>query len=196
MTDDLTGVPTLVLAAEKRAEEEDFHLSCSRDTGTLLRTLAASKPGGRILELGTGVGVGAAWLLDGMDARARLTTLEAHPEAAGISRTVLDGDDRVEVVADDACAWLEAYDGPAFDLIFVDVGVLKYERRDLTLSRLAEGGFFVADDLLPQPKWVETHQARVSRFRTEIFTEPGLQVTLLDWGSGILVGTRVPRREG
>jgi predicted O-methyltransferase YrrM len=191
--DELT-VPPLVVTAETRALEVDFHLSCSRETGMLLRTLAASKPGGLMLELGTGVGVGAAWLLDGMDAASRLVTLEVHPEAAEISRTILSPDPRVEVLNEDAVKWLEAYAGRAFDLIFVDVGILKYERRDLTLSRLAPGGLFVGDDLVWQPTWdpaLRPTRERVDRFRSEIFNEPGLRVTLLDWGSGVCVASRV-----
>jgi predicted O-methyltransferase YrrM len=44
--------------------------------GALLRSLAASKPGGRFLELGTGTGVATAWLLDGMDDRATLVSVD------------------------------------------------------------------------------------------------------------------------
>lgn len=186
----MTDVPQLVLAAEKRATEEDFELSCSRDTGTLLRTLAASKPDGTILELGTGVGVGAAWMLDGMAPQTRLITLEKHPEAAEISKELLAGDSRCEVINADAVEWLEEHDGEPFDLIFADVGVSKYERRGLTLSRLAVGGMFVADDLLPQPKWVDTHPARVERFHAEIIHEPGICFTFLACGSGVVVATR------
>jgi len=32
--------------------------------GALLRLLAAAKPGGRMLELGTGTGLATAWVLD------------------------------------------------------------------------------------------------------------------------------------
>jgi predicted O-methyltransferase YrrM len=186
-------VPPLVETAERRAAEVDFHLSCSRETGMVLRTLAASKPGGLLLELGTGVGVGAGWLLDGMDAASRLVTVEVHPEAAEISRTILAPDPRAEVLNEDACKWLEAYTGRPFDLIFVDVGILKYERRDLTLSRLAAGGLFIGDDLVWQPSWDPTQRPsreRVERFRTEIFAEPGLRATLIDWGSGICIASR------
>ena len=190
MSDDLRDVPPLVLAAEKLAGEVDFEMSSSQQTGMLLRTLAGSRPGGLFLELGTGVGVGAAWMLDGMDPTTRLLTLEVHPEAAQLSRELLAGDDRVRVLNEDGIAWLEGYQGRPFDLIFVDVGVLKYERRELTLSRLAVGGLFVADDLLPQPKWVATHAPRVHRFRAEIGGEPELNVTLLDWGSGLVVASR------
>ena len=33
--------------------------------GALLRLMAALKPGGHLLEIGTGTGVGTCWLLDG-----------------------------------------------------------------------------------------------------------------------------------
>lgn len=190
----LLRVPQLVEVAEKRAMEEDFHMSSSRETGPLLRTLAASKPGGLMLELGTGVGVGAAWLLDGMDRASRLITLEVHPEAAQISKEILAADPRVEVVQAHGIEWLEAYDGPLFDLIFADVGRLKYERRALTLSRLAPGGFFVCDDVIWQPTWdpeIRPSKDRVDTFRTEIFQETGVHVTLMDWGPGICVATRI-----
>ena len=187
-------VPQLVEAAEKRAMEEDFHMSSARDTGQLLRTLAASKPGGLLLEIGTGVGVGSGWLLDGMDRAARLITLEVHPEAAQISKEMLASDPRVEVVHADALEWLRAYDGPLFDLIFVDASVPKYEERALTLSRIAPGGLFVCDDVIWSASWdpaVRPSKDRVDRFRAEIFDEPDFHVTLMDWGPGVCVATRI-----
>lgn len=191
---ELLSVPRLVEVAEKRALEEDFHMSSSHETGPLLRTLAASKPGGLLLELGTGVGVGAGWLLEGMDRSARLITLEVHPEAAQICWEMLADDPRAEVVQANGVDWLENYDGPLFDLIFADVGRLKYERRALTLSKLAPGGIFVCDDVIWQPSWdpaVRPSKDRVDRFRDEIFGQAGVHVTLLDWGPGICVATRI-----
>jgi predicted O-methyltransferase YrrM len=46
-------------------------LSCS-----LLRTLAASKPAGKFLELGTGTGLSTSWILDGMDDHSTLTSID------------------------------------------------------------------------------------------------------------------------
>ena len=46
-----------------------FTMMSEAKVGALLAVLAASKPGGRFLELGTGTGHGAGWLLAGMDAR-------------------------------------------------------------------------------------------------------------------------------
>lgn len=156
----------------------------------MLRTLAASKPGGLLLEVGTGLGVGAAWLLAGMDQAARLITLEVHPGAAELSRSLLAADERVEVVTTDAEEWLEAYSGRPFDLVFVDTTVVKFHRRDLVLRSLAPGGLFVADDLVPQPKWVDTHHERVRGFLTDIFNEKDLIVTLMDWDTGLALAAR------
>ena len=49
-------------------------------TGALLEVLAASKPGGRLLELGTGTGIGTSWLLSGMDEAATLVSVDIQTE--------------------------------------------------------------------------------------------------------------------
>jgi len=180
-------VPPQAVRALRVANRAGFGMSSDHDTGSLLRTLAATKPGGRLLEVGTGVGVGAAYLLAGMDPTARLTTLERGPAIANAARTLLTDDERVEVVTTDAVEWLTAYDGPPFDLVFVDTTSAKFERRDLLFAHLAPGALFIADDLLPQDKWTEAHGPRVERFRREIVAEPNLVTTLIDWGSGLVV---------
>jgi len=187
-------IPTMAREAYRIGEEVGFHLSSDVSTGRLLRILAASKPSGRALEVGTGLGAGAAWILDGLDRGSRLTTLEAHPEAAERSRQILSADPRATVVETDAAAWLESYDDPPFDLAFVDTTVVKFERLDLLVRHLAPGGLLVADDLLPQPKWNDTHAERVARFRAEIVDHPALVPLLVDWGSGLLLACLAPSR--
>src|SRR5947209_2998771 len=69
--DDLPHRPPVTLdALLRRTRELGLDAACESRTGGLLCVLAASKPGGRLLELGTGTGVGTAWLLDGMDSAA------------------------------------------------------------------------------------------------------------------------------
>lgn len=182
-----TEIPELSAKAHRIADRAGYELSSTPGTGALLRTLAAAKPGGRILEVGAGVGVGAGWLLDGMDEASRLVTIEKHPKIANVCRTILAGDPRAEVVTGDAVEWLDAYEGPDFDLVFVDTTVAKFERRDAVFAHMAPGSLFIADDLLPQPKWTEQHAPRVERFRREILEEPCLVPTLIDWSSGIVV---------
>src|SRR4051794_22116841 len=59
-------LPAMLAALFRENEQIGFQLASEQRTGVLLRVLAASKPGGHLLELGTGTGVGTAWLLDGM----------------------------------------------------------------------------------------------------------------------------------
>jgi predicted O-methyltransferase YrrM len=69
-----------------RTTELQFGMASEPLVGALLRALAASKPGGRLLELGTGTGIATAWLLDGMDADATLISVDTcNPPVASIS---------------------------------------------------------------------------------------------------------------
>ena len=56
-------LPAALETIEARAAALGFDMNSDREVGLLLAALAASKPGGRVLELGTGCGLGAAWLL-------------------------------------------------------------------------------------------------------------------------------------
>jgi len=60
-------VPARVQEATRAAAEAGFSLSCDHGLGRLLGVLAAAvKQEGSILELGTGAGVGVAWIVAGM----------------------------------------------------------------------------------------------------------------------------------
>jgi predicted O-methyltransferase YrrM len=191
VNDEPTTLPDAVRAAQQAAELAGFTMSCDNRTGALLRTLVASKPDGRVLELGTGTGVGTAWLLAGMTGNAHLVTVEADPATAAIAREQHGGDRRVSLVVTDADTWLDTYDGPGFDLVFVDCRPGKFHRRDDLLGHLVPGGLYVGDDLLPQSTWPEDHQLRVEEFLSKIVVQPGLEVTLLNWASGLVLAARI-----
>lgn len=190
MNDQPTATPPLVARAKAFAHRSGFAMSCDDRTGALLATLAASKPWGRLLEIGTGVGVGSAWLLSGMDAASSLHTIEIDPRGANAAGQLLNEDNRVTVVCADAAKWLAGYRGPAFDIAFVDWRVGKFQDRRLVIDHLTTGGLYVVDDLLPQPTWPTDHPSRVDRFLTEITTEADLAVTAMSWGSGLVVASR------
>jgi predicted O-methyltransferase YrrM len=50
------GMPKILGVTQRRRVALGFIMSCEAKTGVLLRALAASKPGGRFLECGTGAG--------------------------------------------------------------------------------------------------------------------------------------------
>lgn len=56
--------------------EHGFNMASEVKTGTLLRFLRATKPGGRFLELGTGTDLATSWMLDGMDSEACLFSVD------------------------------------------------------------------------------------------------------------------------
>ena len=63
----IIDVPGGVQTAAKAATKAGFPLSCDPGVGRLLGVLAAGvPPHGAILELGTGAGVGLAWIVAGL----------------------------------------------------------------------------------------------------------------------------------
>lgn len=174
-----------ILAA---ASDLGFAMSCADRTGSLLSTLAASKPGGHILEFGTGVGAGAAWLLHGMDAAARLTTVDVDPTVQAIATRHLGSDPRITIVEYDADQWLASYTGDPFDLAYIDCRPGKFYRLPTLLQLLRPGGIYVVDDLQPQPTWPDDHQPRVDTFLRGLPGIDRLRATPMAWASGLVVG--------
>ena len=84
--------PKALEAIMAQTREIGFQNWCWPPVGALLRIMAALKPGGRLLEIGTGTGVGTCWLLDGMDTTAQLLTVDINPAVQAIARSHLGMD--------------------------------------------------------------------------------------------------------
>jgi predicted O-methyltransferase YrrM len=65
-------LPKTYQAIKSQSAAIGFNMQSDIATGTLLQSLAASRPGGRLLELGTGLGLSTCWLLESMDQQASL----------------------------------------------------------------------------------------------------------------------------
>ncbi|WP_329378358.1 class I SAM-dependent methyltransferase [Streptomyces sp. NBC_01351] len=170
-----------------------FEMSCDPRTGALLRTLAAAKPAGRLLELGTGAGMSTTWLLGGMGPAGTLLTVESEAALVGIAERHLGRDGRVRCVHDDAGALLKRLvaEEARFDLIFADTWAGKFEQLDDALELLAPGGLYVVDDLLPQATWPPGHGPKAQALAERLLAEPRLAATRLDWSSGLVLATRI-----
>ncbi|PXX53955.1 putative O-methyltransferase YrrM [Nocardia tenerifensis] len=183
----LDDIPPRVQAAHLAAAAADYQCSCTNRIGAMLRMLAATKPGGVILELGTGAGVAAAWLLDGMNPDACLHTVEWDSVSSARARHVLRDDTRATVHCIDAQTYIDTYDGPLFDLIFADCAHPLGPVVDL----LAPGGLYVVDDLMQQTSWEPGEQARVDQLVRELRADPRLHVMSMRWDSGLLIAARI-----
>ena len=103
--------PPVLKQIVERTEELAFNMASEPRTGALLRTLAAAKPKGRLLELGTGTGIGTAWLLAGMDGGSRLTSVDTDPSVQQVAREFLGQDPRLQFVLEDGLAFVRHQTG-------------------------------------------------------------------------------------
>ena len=189
--DSVPDPPQVLDALAEAAARKGFDMACDARTGALLRTLAAGKPGGRILELGTGVGAGAAWLLEGMDRAARLVTVERDEGLSAVARRMLGSDPRVTFIEDDGEAWLRGEAQGPFDLIFADTWPGKFTCFEEAWALLPVGAFYVVDDLLPQASWPDGHAAKVERLLAALARRTDCRLLRLAWSSGLIVAVRV-----
>jgi len=138
-------LPPLVERALELSERAGFTKSCSPETGRLLQVLAGQRGRTRVAEIGTGCGVGSAWILSALDPEVPFVTVELDAQRAARAAELLAGDDNATVLAGD---WREVLAAQApFDLLFADGGRSKYEEQVLGL--LAPGGTLLLDDLTP-----------------------------------------------
>lgn len=185
--------PVVLREMEEATRAIGFTMGSDMQTGSLLRTLAASKPGGRLLELGTGTGLGTAWILDGMGPQARLISVDRDETAPAIARKFLGSDSRVTFLMMDGRKFLGSMreQGRAFDFIFADMRPGKFELLNETLSLLAPGGFYIVDDLLFLTSWDEKHPVIVQRLVSTLEQRPHLRLTKFNWSTGLIVATKV-----
>jgi predicted O-methyltransferase YrrM len=166
--------------------------ACHPDTGRFLAVLAAGCHGGRIGEMGTGAGIGAAWMSDAMPADCMLVTAELDPVRAAAATDVLGADPRVRVLTGDAVETISAH-GP-YDLIFADCGVRDAETFGALVSLLRPGGRIVSDDLTPIAIMAPDSPFRDDDPKRSMFAgETRLswtEVVLPDLKRSLLVGTR------
>ena len=138
-------LPPLVERALALAERVGFERSCSLEAGRLLHVLAGQRGRSRVAEIGSGCGVGAAWILSALPPAAAFVTVELDDERASAAAELLAGDERARVLHGD---WRQLLPPEApFDLLFADGGRSKASEELAGL--LTPGGTLVLDDLTP-----------------------------------------------
>ncbi len=187
---DIRRAPAAVAGIIRDTEAMSFGMVSEAKVGALLAALAASKPGGHLLELGTGTGHGTAWLLSGMDASAVLETVDTDPIVVAVAQRHLGSDARVRFHITDGAQFLEQSQPRTFDLLYADAWPGKFSHLDLALSLLRPGGIYVIDDLLPQPNWPEGHAPKVPALVDLIEGRPEFVTARLDWASGLMLVVR------
>lgn len=186
-----TTDPAVLAALVQQTRDMGFDMASDRYCGSLLRTLAASKPAGQFLELGTGTGLSTAWLLDGMDSRSRLVSVDNDAVVQEVAKSVLGADSRVQFVTGDASDFLRHKTPGEYDLIFADTWAGKYELLEETLALLKPGGLYFVDDLLPQPNWPEGHEKKVVRLKSFLASCSDLKSTWMPFSTGLWLAVKM-----
>ena len=177
-------LPPLVERALALAERLGFERSCSVETGRLLHVLAGQRGRSRVAEIGTGCGVGAAWILSALPPEAAFVTVELDDERSAAVGGLFAGDDNARVLRGD---WAEVLHPEApFDLLFADGG--KSKAHEEIAGLLTTGGTLVLDDLTPGCSGHDP--IRELWLRHPRLATVELQVSP---GEAVLVGTLQPR---
>lgn len=143
-------VPELAQRAEALARKREFSRSSLPETGRLLAVLAATVVHGRIGEIGTGCGYGAAWMASALQSGTTLYTIEIDEQLARDAQMLFANHPEVQVLHGD---WRELAAYGPFDLLFADGGGAKRNNQHDLIDMVKVGGIIILDDLTPEEYW-------------------------------------------
>ncbi len=173
-------------------------------TGSALRLLAAVSGARAVVELGTGAGVSALWLLRGMHPDGVLTTIDPETEHQRLARQSLTeagfGSGRVRLISGRALEVLPRLSDGAYDLVVCDALRTEYgDYLQAALRLLRPGGAVVflgalRDGRVADPGARDADTVALRELARSVREDPRLVPTLLPLGSGLLaaVVTEVP----
>jgi len=183
-------IPQSVRAAEARARDLGFELSSEPEVGRLLALFAqAVPPDGRILEIGTGVGGGLAWIVHGLGDRRDVNVVSIELDGGLVSMLRdLSWPEWVSIVEGDG-ADLTGTLG-TFDLIFPDAPGGKIRKLRKTIDSLRPGGVLMVDDMdlsrHSDPQLIDG----LASVRDRLLEHPDPICAELDFASGVVVACR------
>lgn len=183
-------LPEPVRLAIERAEQAGFSMSCDPGTGRLLAVLAAAVPAnGRVLELGTGTGVGTGWITHGLRDRSDVEVVTVEIDAATAALAAqYPWPSWVRLLTGDAVEVTRAIG--SFDLIFADAPGGKWQGLDTTVAALRPGAHLLVDDMAPVEFANDLHAHITSAVRARLLGHPNLTSVEIAWSTGLILSTR------
>lgn len=183
-------LPKAYQAIHNETKDLGFTMASDILTCSLLRTLAATKPHARFLELGTGTGLATSWILDGMDKQSTLISIDNDPKCMQVASHFLGTDKRLQLVTTDGAAWIEANRQRTFDYIFADTWHGKYLLLDEVLAMLNPGALYIIDDMLSQPNWPEGHDQKAIKLLDDLEQRTDLTLVKQAWATGMVIAVK------
>ena len=191
MTEEINqSFPKAYTEIDDATKVSGFTMASDTLTCSLLRTLAASKPSGKFLELGTGTGLSTSWILDGMDENSSLVSIDNEAQFLEIAERFLGNDNRLTLIETDGAQWVENNLQEKYDYIFADTWHGKYLLLDEVMNMLNKGGFYIIDDMLLQPNWPDGHQEKAIKLISDLEKREDLTLTKQVWATGIVIAVK------
>ena len=189
------------LAAARQRAAEVGVAAVDAASGSVLRLLAAVTGARAVVELGTGAGVSALWLLRGMRPDGVLTSVDPEAEHQRLARQSLVeagyGSGRVRLIAGRALEVLPRLSDGAYDLVFCDAA--RSENADYlaaALRLLRTGGVVVfagvlAGGRVADPSARDTDTVSLRELTRLVREEARLVPALVPVGAGLLAAVVV-----
>ena len=181
--------PEQVMKAKRLAGENDFKYSSLDEVGQLLAVLTASIKEGTIAEIGTGYGVGTAWMAANLTNDVSLISIDNDRSKINSVQTIFH-QKNVKFIHSD---WQEILNYAPFQFIFADGGKAKEQHPDMLVEALAVGGMILIDDLTPIEYWPEEWKGKTDKVREYWLWHPKLQAVELrvTQKNSVIVATKV-----
>ena len=168
-----TYIPELVQVSKELTEKNEFNHSCSDEVGRLLAVLARQIRDGRILEIGTGFGVGSSWILSSIAPSVQFISVDNCFEKIKLTREAIRHKQAEFVYGD----WKEVISRGPFQFIFADAAIVKIVEGKQLLNTLDIGGMILMDDFTPEEHWPEEWKGKPDIVREFWLNHPGLTAT-------------------
>ena len=177
-------------------------IDVTQGTGAYLRHLAHQLSAQSVVEIGTGSGVGALWLLEGMMPSGTLTLIDDEMEHTNIAKMALAEADiaqpRFRLITNSVMDVMTKLTDRAYDLV-----VFRHNPEDLSFAIseahrvLRSGGVFVIDNFFggskvqdPAQRDPKTIALREAGKSIKLDTEAWV-TTLIPTGDGLLLATKL-----
>lgn len=186
----------VLVAARQRAAEVGVG-AVDPAAGAALRALVAAARAGHVVELGTGAGVSALWLLRGMPADGVLTTIDSEAEHQRLAKTAFQEagvpSGRARLIPGRALDVLPRLSDAGYDLVLCDAN--RSENLDYlgaALRLLRPGGTVVfagalAGGRVADPAARDTETVALRELAKAVREDTRLIPALLPVGAGLLI---------
>ncbi|MGI8575343.1 MAG: O-methyltransferase [Egibacteraceae bacterium] len=182
-------------SARARSEEADIP-GVPPETGALLRWVAELAGCRHAAEIGGGGGYSGLWLLEGMQPRGVLTSIELDPGHQALAQRAFAEagmSERVRLILGPALSVLPRLADRAYEVVFLDAVKAEYiDYLPHAKRMLRPGGLLVADNVLwsgrvADPSYTDDDTEGLRMFTAAVKDDPDFLGQIVPTGDGVLI---------